>query len=559
MGPDTPWAATERGIGARPHRVGKIRSGMARGAARRAFGLDAGERIGRYECVAPLAMGGMAEVYLARHRGVAGFQKLVVIKRVLPHLAVDGDFVEMFLKEARLAAALDHPNIAQVTDFGHDGSDYYMVLEWVQGHDLRAVIKAGVAQQGALPLDVALGIASGLASALHHAHEQSDDKGRPLGIVHRDVSPSNVLVATNGAVKVIDFGIARAVGVSRTTRAGVVKGKAGYMSPEQCRDDALDRRTDVFGLGIVLYEMTTGYRLFHASSDFAAMNKITEGRYVQPTEAVEGYPPALEEIVLRCLALDPDDRYPSCDALRADLEAFAMEQRLSLSAAVRSAYLERWLGPPVSPPLPSSVTEVAAASGPTAVVSSAPVGAAAALPPTRPLTVRPKGRSTVLLVALTAGVTGVGVWGLTRLQSSPTPSPRAEPTVVNPEPTVVNPESTAAESKAAVNAAPAAEPGTVPAIIPTPPGAGASSPEPTTAPVAAAGTPATAIDDAPEGSDEIESGPAETTRNKRKRKPSRPSAAAKPKDPVAPSTASADERPSLLPPTRRTKDQQDAR
>ncbi len=390
-------------------------------------------------------MGGMAEVYLARHRGAAGFQKLVVIKRVLPHLAVDTDFVEMFLKEARLAAALDHPNIAQVTDFGHDGSDYYMVLEWVQGHDLRAVIKAAVAQRGALPLDMALGITCDVATALHYAHEQHDGHGRPLGIVHRDVSPSNVLLASTGAVKVIDFGIARAVGVSRTTRAGVVKGKAGYMSPEQCRDDALDRRTDVFGLGILLYEMTTGYRLFHASNDFAAMNKITEGRYVVPTEAVEDYPAALETIVLRCLALDPADRYPTGDALRADLEAFALERRLSLSATSRASHIERWLGPPTAPPLPASVTEVAATPSslpPASPSITAPGHSAPSQLPTRTLATRPARRSNLMLVALTAGVTAVGVWGLTRLTNTPAAAstpPSAATTSRSPAPVTAPP------------------------------------------------------------------------------------------------------------------------
>ncbi|MEM9458417.1 MAG: protein kinase [Myxococcota bacterium] len=412
----------------------------------RAFGLRAGDRIGRYECVAPLAMGGMAEVYLARHRGAAGFEKRVVIKRVLPHLAVDADFVDMFLKEARLAAALDHPGIAQVIDFGHDGRDYYMVLEYVQGHDLRAVLKEGVRREGALPLPVALGIAVEATAALHHAHQQRDEQGQPLGIVHRDVSPSNILLAHTGAVKVIDFGIARAIGISRTTRAGVVKGKAGYMSPEQCRDEPVDHRTDVFGLGIVLYEMTTGYRLFHASSDFAAMNKIAEGRFVPPREAVPDYPASLETIVLRCLATHPGDRFDSCDALRIALEGFAVQQRLVLSAAARAEVLERWLGPatlPVGddPPatgLPNRDTgprRRASDTAETIALGSAAASTSISTP-----------RRSALLVAVTATVTGLAVWSMSGAQeptppSDPAPRPTSTPAEASapppdrPEPT----------------------------------------------------------------------------------------------------------------------------
>ena len=397
----------------------------------RAFGLRAGDRIGRYECVAPLAMGGMAEVYLARHRGAAGFEKRVVIKRVLPHLAVDTDFVDMFLKEARLAAALDHPSIAQVIDFGHDGSDYYMVLEYVQGHDLRAVLKEAVRREGALPLSMALGIAVEATAALHHAHQQRDDQGHLLGIVHRDVSPSNILLAHTGAVKVIDFGIARAIGISRTTRAGVVKGKAGYMSPEQCRDEPVDRRTDVFGLGIVLYEMTTGYRLFHASSDFAAMNKIAEGRFAPPREAVPDYPPELEAIVLRCLATHPDDRFESCDALRTALEGFAVEQRLVLSAAARAEVLERWLGPATPPvgdePLATALPDRDTGSRPRVsdTAETIALGSASAS--------SSSSRRSALLVTITATVTGLTVWGMSGAQP---PTPPSDPVPIGtPTPT----------------------------------------------------------------------------------------------------------------------------
>ncbi len=493
---------------------------MPGSAKPRAFGLRAGDSLGRYECVAPLAMGGMAEVYLARHRGAAGFEKQVVIKRVLPHLAIDADFVDMFLKEAKLAAALEHPGIAQVIDFGHDGSDYFMVLEYVRGHDLRAVIKAGVRQQDALPLDMAVGIAVESAGALHHAHEQRDAEGTPLGIVHRDVSPSNILLAHTGAVKVIDFGIARAIGVSRTTRAGVVKGKAGYMSPEQCRDEALDRRTDVFGLGILLYEMTTGYRLFHAQSDYAAMNKIAEGRFTPPSEAVPDYPEDLEAIVLRCLALDRSERYATADALRETLEGFALEHRLSLSAAARARVLEGWLGPATDPvtdpshdleerPTRVRVPPSAETALPATVPDLAEVGTPADAPSMTPSTPRttpdtavmsasetaptPPPRRTWLLVAVTAGVTGLTVWGAsqasndapTTVESSPVPDDSPTSAAPLPGTAVGTPHDAPPPTAPAAVAAPDPAPVAMPSEDPKPEEPDASSPEdPTTTPSA---------------------------------------------------------------------------
>lgn len=341
-------------------------------ARRRAYGLEPGDRVGPYVCVTPLAMGGMAELYVAHPEGQPRADAYVVIKRALPHLAVDAEFTAMFLKEARLASALDHPNITRVLDAGEDEGDFYMALEYVHGYDLRALVRAAAKRGGALPLDVAMGVAVQLCAGLHHAHEQVGRQGKPLQLVHRDVTPSNVLLDLSGRVLLTDFGIARALTTMRTTRAGVIKGKLGYMSPEQCRDGHLDRRSDLFSVGVLLYEMTTGYRMFKAGNDFAVLNKITKGEFVAPSEVVPDYPEALETIVRRCVAVAPEDRYESAEALGRALENFAVAHGLDLAPPRRAAYLDEMLGPKVLPDVPPEVGPPTARTGETAAVSVTP-------------------------------------------------------------------------------------------------------------------------------------------------------------------------------------------
>ncbi|MEM6991833.1 MAG: protein kinase [Myxococcota bacterium] len=341
-------------------------------ARRRAYGLESGDRIGRYVIVAPLAMGGMAELYVAHPEGHAHADAYVVIKRTLPHLAQDAEFASMFLKEARLASALDHPNIAKVLEAGEDDGDFYIVLEYVHGYDLRALIRASARSGTALPLEVSLGIGVQLCAGLHCAHDQTDANGRPLQLVHRDVTPSNVLLDHDGRVLLTDFGIARALTTMRTTRAGVIKGKLGYMSPEQCRDGHLDRRSDVFSVGVLLYEMTTGFRMFHAGNDFAILNKIAKGEFTPPSEAVEGFPEALEAIIVRCVSVEASERFVSADALGTALRDLARQRGLALTAAARAEAIESALGHKALPEIPaevrrsstgSAVTRPEAASG----------------------------------------------------------------------------------------------------------------------------------------------------------------------------------------------------
>ncbi len=302
--------------------------------------------MGRYELLHRLAMGGMAELYVARHSGIEGFERTVVVKRVLPHLTDDPEFTRMFLDEARIAAALDHPNIAQVTDIDEQDGEFFFAMEYVHGRNLREVLKR--APDG-LPLPLALTIVAKTAAGLHHAHEAVGSDGRALGLVHRDVSPSNVMVGYNGSVKLTDFGIAKASARTAKTVGVQIKGKVGYMSPEQCRGEDVQRQSDVFALGIVLYEATTGARAFYAPNDFAAMARIIRADYTPPNEIHPHYPQALMRIVSRALAKDPEDRYPTVAEFLDELEGFAEAEGHTPSETALSAYMEAHFGSPIHP------------------------------------------------------------------------------------------------------------------------------------------------------------------------------------------------------------------
>jgi serine/threonine protein kinase len=302
------------------------------------------ERFGKYTVLRHLAEGGMAEVYLARTTGIEGFAKEVVIKRLKPELAENPWATEQFLQEARIAATLQHPQIAQVHDVGAVDGSYYLAMEHVHGQDLRVLLKRARRRGVAIPLEVAVRIVAELCGALHHAHEKCDAAGLPLGLVHRDVSPSNVLISYDGAVKLCDFGIAEVTTRSdprKRTRAG----KLSYMSPEQCRGDKLDRRSDIFVLAIVLYELTTMTRLFQGGGERDVMRRVVEGRVRPPSEVSSGYPPELERIVMKSLSVDPAARHASALEMMLELEAFGRERKLALSS-VRLARLMEDLFPP---------------------------------------------------------------------------------------------------------------------------------------------------------------------------------------------------------------------
>ncbi len=297
---------------------------------------------GKYELVSKLAAGGMAEIYLARTKSIQGFEKYLVIKKILRNRASDPEFIRMFLDEARVAATLDHPNIVQIYDVGSVDEEYFIAMEYLRGKNLIEIVRGG-AKLGYSkpPLEHVCSALSAVCAGLHYAHEKRDMQGRPLEIVHRDITPQNIVINFDGAVKVVDFGIAKAATREVETLAGTLKGKIGYMSPEQCRGLAVDRRSDVFAIGIILYELTTGKRLYHERSDFETLKKIIEGPVPSPREILPFYPAALNTIVVRCLQKNPEDRYQSARELHADLDAFARDNQLVTGTVPLSQYMER--------------------------------------------------------------------------------------------------------------------------------------------------------------------------------------------------------------------------
>jgi serine/threonine protein kinase len=307
--------------------------------------LATGWVLGRYEIVRLLSVGGMAEIYLARSAGIAGFEKRVVVKRMLPQFAAHSAYVEMFLGEARLAATLDHPNIAQVHDIGESTGDYYYAMEYVAGVDLRALLQEALRRRERVPIPMVVAIGRGMCAGLDHAHSRTGGDGRLLGIVHRDVSLSNILVSYDGSVKVTDFGVAKVAADNSQTRAGMLKGKLGYMSPEQVQGRPLDRRSDVFAIGIVLWELIAGRRLFAGDAEFAVLQRIVEG-VVPPLSTVRpDVPPALEAAVMRALHSDRDQRYPTARDLQRDLETFARDHRLAGSDLEVAEYMAHLFPP----------------------------------------------------------------------------------------------------------------------------------------------------------------------------------------------------------------------
>jgi eukaryotic-like serine/threonine-protein kinase len=311
--------------------------------------------LGRYELLQRLAVGGMAELFLARSRGSAGFEKQVVIKRILPDIASEPEFRALFIDEARLVATFAHPNIVQVFDLDETDEELFFAMEYVHGVDAHKLLRTP--PKTPLAYDAAIEIVCQAAAGLHYAHERTDADGGPLGVVHRDVSPNNLLCTWDGHVKVVDFGIAKVASRSARfrTRIGTVRGTPVYMSPEQARGLDLDRRSDVFSLAIVLYELTTGARCFDGDHDFAVLHNVTTGSFRPPTTVRDDYPAALEAIVCKGLAVDRDARYQTAAELAAALDVFVRDHRLARGPAVVAASMQQRLGPPPARPAPAPV------------------------------------------------------------------------------------------------------------------------------------------------------------------------------------------------------------
>lgn len=294
-------------------------------------------KIGRYELLHKIAAGGMAEIFLARQWGQGGFFRDVVIKRLFAHYAEHEHALRMFQDEARLLAELSHPNIPQVYDLGYADSCWYLAMEHVSGFTLTDLCRTAAKEQRPMPLAVAIGIVSQICMALHHAHERRDREGRALRIVHRDVTPHNIIISTDAVVKVLDFGVAQS-SARIDTDAGAVRGTYAYMGPEQVRGKPLDKRADVFAVGVILYELTTGRRLFRGS-DVEIMTAIVEREITPPSQHVANYPPELEKIVMQALARDRSRRTVSAGHLAVALDQFCMQRSLVTGPLVVSQYV----------------------------------------------------------------------------------------------------------------------------------------------------------------------------------------------------------------------------
>ncbi len=296
---------------------------------------------GGYQIVRKLATGGMAELWLARTTGPDPVE--VAIKRILPQHASDREFVQMFLDEARIAASLRHPNVVRMHEVGSDAGTYFIVMEYLDGENVRSVVRQLRSLGRPMLLEHAVAIVLGTAAGLHYAHEHVGTDGRPLRIVHRDVSPQNILVTRDGAVKLVDFGIAKAAHRVTETRAGTMKGKVPYMSPEQCNGEALDRRSDVWALGAVLYELTVGRRMIRRAPDYLMMKQITEEPVTPPSALLPMYPRDLEAVLLKALSPRRGQRYQTMADFAAEVRHFAEEHRLdlrptSLASMMREAF-----------------------------------------------------------------------------------------------------------------------------------------------------------------------------------------------------------------------------
>ncbi len=285
------------------------------------------DRIGPYQVLERISAGGMAEVYRAKQTGADNFERPVAIKRILPHIARDPNFIAMFQAEAKLAVQLQHGNICQIYQLGRHEDSFYIALEYVDGRDVGAILDLHQKQGKPIPLPQACYIIGRVCEGLDYAHNKKSSQGEPLNIIHRDISPPNLLISYEGEIKLIDFGLAKAVGSSVQTQAGIIKGKLAYMSPEQVRGAALDLRSDVFAVGIVFFELLTARRLFRRDSDLETFDAVRQCRVPRPSEINPGIPKALEEILLTALARDVDKRYQSAGAMNEAIQDFALSSR----------------------------------------------------------------------------------------------------------------------------------------------------------------------------------------------------------------------------------------
>jgi serine/threonine-protein kinase len=370
---------------------------------------------GRYRLVEKLGEGGMAVVYRGVLDGPDRFARSVVVKRIRPAMSNDPDFQRMFAQEARVLALLHHPGIVQITDYGRDDGECFLVMEYVDGHDMNSILYACLTDDIVLPIEVACHVTLELAAAIGYAHALCDTDGSPIGLVHRDISPSNVFVGRHGAVKLLDFGIAKlssSVASSEVTRSGTLKGKIGYMSPEQADGRELDGRSDLFSLGILFHEMLTRRRLFRSKDDLETLRRIREAEVKPPSSARPQVGPELDAIVVKLLARDPAARFQTGEEVVEALSPLA--HRLHADDQATARFVRQLKLAPASQPLAVADTDPMTVPE----VKSAPPTPS---PPRRP--------PLVLAAAVVVGVAGMTV--LYRSRSAPR-APVASPPVTSP-------------------------------------------------------------------------------------------------------------------------------
>ncbi|MFE8600087.1 serine/threonine protein kinase [Archangium violaceum] len=295
---------------------------------------------GKYLLLERINVGGMAEVFTAKAFGVEGFERILAIKKILPTMAEDEEFITMFIDEARISVELNHANVVRIDELGKHEDTFFIAMEYVAGRDLRTLLERYRRRKEIMPTAQAVFIASKMCEGLDYAHRKKDARGQDLGIIHRDVSPQNILISYEGEVKIIDFGIAKAANRSQKTQAGILKGKFGYMSPEQVRGLPIDRRSDVFAVGVILYEMLTGERLFVGESDFSTLEKVRNADVPMPRQFNPNIPAGLEKVLMKGLARDVEDRYQWASDLQEDLMRFLLAGDAIYSSKHLSAYMK---------------------------------------------------------------------------------------------------------------------------------------------------------------------------------------------------------------------------
>ncbi|MBE2248199.1 MAG: serine/threonine protein kinase [Myxococcus sp.] len=406
------------------------------------------QTLGKYTLVRKLATGGMAEVFLARSDGPMGFQKKLVVKRILPHFGEDENFINMFLSEARLAAELNHPNVVQIFDFGQADGQYYIAMEFIDGPNLRALNKAARETVGPISLPLCARIIALAAEGLGYAHDLKNQQGQVMNLVHRDISPDNVLVSRTGGVKVVDFGIAKASTQPHLTKSGVIKGKLAYMPPEQLAREPLDRRADIFALGVVLYELVCGAMPFDATSEVSIIQAIMgSDPLVRASNKRTDLPPALDAIISRCIEKDVNKRYASCRELQHDLERYIASTGEVVSVADVGKLVEHLFpedhevtlqnvlppgGLPLDQTFPSGKSQER--PGPPIATNAGSSGTSSTL--LRPIEVPSKSKAP-LFVGLGLGLVAVGIGAFAALKPPPPKPVEPPPAVVIPTPVPV--------------------------------------------------------------------------------------------------------------------------